>query len=243
MADKRDLIIAVISGSCLTLIGAFLLHPTISILKTSSPSYVDINQVMPHYEFFTNDPSYVEYLEINYKIFPPFFSFFFNSDATIKFPEGYFLIEKIHEYSDECITWKQENNNELNIHTEKSQFTFPECSATLKFAKTYKKDDIIRTIFNASWRKDFENNRSFEEEGIELINKLSKPIRNYMFIYNQSNTSQLKKRFSECKEMKIFLNQFEYPFRHNYFQNSSIIAIKIDLEPRDHKDVIIRCYN
>lgn len=242
MAEKKDLIIAVISGCILTIIGAFLLHPTISILKTSSPSYIDINQVMPHYEFFYNEPSYVEYLEINYEIFPPFMSFPFNSDATIKFPEGYNLLEKIPEYSDECITWKQENSNELIIHTESSQFNFPECSGKLKFTKPYKKDDIIKIYFNASWRNDNENNRSFEEEGIELINKLSKPIRNYVFIYNQSNTSQIKKRFSECKETKVFLNQLEYPFRNNYFQNSSIIAIKIDLEPRDHKDVIIRCY-
>ena len=242
MAFNKDLIIAVIAGCIITIIGAFLLHPTTSIVKTISPSYVDMGQLMPHYEFFTKDPSYIEHYEIKYKIFPPFLSFPFNSDTTIKFPEGYNLFEKIPENSDECITWKKGNNNELIIHTESNQFKFPECSATLMFVKLYEQDNITDTKFNVSWRRDYENNRSFEEEGIELYNKLNKPIRNYMFIYNQSNTSQLK-RFSECKEMKVFVNQLEYPFRYNYFQNSSIIATKIKLEPRDHKDIIIRCYN
>lgn len=238
----KNFILGITSGILITIITAFALHPSISITKLDSSSYIDINQPIPHYEFSTNDTPYIEYLDIRYKISPPFYSFDFNSHGSIPFPEGYFLIQKIPENSDECITWDQKTNNELIIYTKQNQFKFPECSAALKFAKNYKKNELLEIYFNVSWRKDWDTDQFYEEEGIGLYNKLNKPVRNYIFIYNQNESSQIKKNFSECKKIKVFLDQMDYRFRYNLFQNSSIIAVKMDLNPNEVKDLIIRCY-
>lgn len=240
MVKLKDFVSGVIAGVLITVIVAFLSHPTVTV-KMDSSSYIDINQSMPHYEFSNNTP-YIEYLDINYKISPPFYSFGFNSQQTVKFPKGYALIEKIPDYTDECITWMK-SGNELIMRTDQNQFKFPECLATLKFVKQHTKEELVKINFNSSWRKDREGDKFYEEEGIGVINKQSKLVKNYVFIYDQNEGSRIEKKFSECNDIKVFLDQEEYPFRTNFFQNSSIIAVKMNLEPKEGKGIIIRCYH
>ena len=232
--------IKILSGVAIVIIATFFLHPTISITKDSS-SYIDINQVLPHYEFSRSDAPYIEHLNINYKILPPFYSFGFNSYEIINSPKGYNLFQIIPNPQDECVTWAKNVNDELIISTKQNQFESQECSASLTFVKNYTNEELVKIVYNTSWRKDWDGDRFYEEEGIGLINNFDKPVKNYVFIYNHSNT--ILKRFYECEEINVFVDQVVYPFRTNFLQNSSIIAVKMDLEPYEAKQLIVRCYN
>jgi len=241
---NKQFVIGIISGILLTIFSVFLLNPSLRVSSESS-SYVDTNMIVPNYEFSPENMSYIEYLDIKYKVIPPFLSLGFNSEQSIEFPFGYSVIQKTPSYWTECIVFTQDprKNGEIILYTTKSQFEYPECSATLRFVKEYKKEEIVDVNFNASWRSDSEGGRFYEEEGIGLFNKLNEKINNYIFIYNQNKTSLIKKRLSECKEIKVFIEQNEYPFRTNFFNNSSIVAVKMNFDSNERKFLILRCYH
>lgn len=50
------------------------------------------------------------------------------------------------------------------------------------------------------------------------------------------------REFSRCKQIKLIYEENPYPFRYDFFENKSIIAIKMDLEPLESKEFILRCY-
>ncbi len=226
-------------GVIITLLCSFLLNSTITI-SSESTSYIDLHQAIPHYEFSNENAKYIEYLDIKYKVKPPFYVFSFNSNQELSKPKGYELLE-IPAYGD-CVYWN-DRGNKLILSAKASQFKVSECSDTLRYVKLIDKKDLVNVYFNSSWRKGSEGDKFYEEEGISISNKFSKPIKNYIFIYDQGNNSQIKKRFKNCSEIRTFINQEEIENRSKFFENSSRIAVKFDLEPRETKELIVRCYN
>lgn len=229
----------ILSAVIITILSLFVVNFRISFSSTDT-SYIDVYRAVPHYEFSNEDTYYVEYLDITYKIKPPFYPFSFNSVQEIYEPYGY-MIRKMPPY-DDCVAWNR-GIGALTITAITSQFKVSECSTTLEYEKILKKNELVDIYFNSSWRKDYENNTFYEEEGIDIKNKFNKLVKNYIFVYNQSNISQISWNFKNCSTLETFINQKEVDNRHNFFGNSSILAIKFDLSPRETKEVIVRCYH
>ncbi len=237
---SRDFLSGILSGIIIGLSLSFLVNLTINLSSTSN-SYVDLYQAMPHYEFSTEAISYLEYLDITYKIRPPFYPIEgFNSVREISNPQGYVLLEK--PSYDDCVNWYNTGNG-LTISAVASQFKVSECSTMIRYVKFVNKKDVVDTQFSLSWRKDYENNTYYEEEGISIKNKINAPIKNYIFIYNQTNTSLISLNFRNCSVIKTYLGQKEIENRHNFFGNTSILAIMFDLNPSEVKELIVRCYH
>ncbi len=238
--DAKAFLGGIISGIAITILATLLLNITIKVEQERS-YYINLNQQLPHYEFTNNDARYIEYMKVVYTIKPPFLLFDFNSKQTIKKPENYMLLDKEPAFDDGCISLAEEGDD-LVIKATSNQFKYPECKAILTFIRSLTEPELTRVTFNASWKRDKEENGVYEEEGIAIYNKMDEQIMNYVLVYNQTSTSQLQKKLSDCKTIKVFIDNKESDYRQNFFNNASIIAIKFDMEPRENKNVIIRCY-
>ncbi|MCK4808171.1 MAG: hypothetical protein KAS90_00975 [Candidatus Aenigmarchaeota archaeon] len=233
------LITGLIVGSFVSLFTVFLSNPILSFSSTTD-SYVELYQPIPHYEFSNEEMTYMMYLDRLYKIKPPFYNFGLNSVQEISKPFGYNNVIEKSPYDDNCADW-EDKGDKIKISAKTFQSKVPECSVTLKYVKSVKKGDLVDIYFNLSQKIDYSDGVLYEEEGITIKNRFNIPINNYIFIYNQSNNSQIKWDFKDCNELKIFIDQEEIEYRHNFFKNASILAVKFDLEPREIKELIVRC--
>ncbi len=234
----KEFISGIVAGIIISFIVAFLLNPTITV-SSESQKEINLNQAIPHYEFSKDTTEYVETLSLMYKIKPPFIVFPFNSKQEIRKPGGYVSLDMPR--ADDCVTY-YDFGGKIEIYALSSQFKVSECSTKFVYARTIDKSELATIFLNASWRRDTELGRSYDEEGISIHNKFDVSINNYIFVYSQNESSQIKKRFKDCTEINVFLDGKKVEYRHNFFENSSILAVKFDLSPLQTREVIIRCY-
>lgn len=235
---KKAIFVAVLA----IIIAALILNPIIKI-NESSISIVDLKNPLPHYEFSNNSIDYIEKLSIDYTIKTPFALLWINTEKKIVFPRNYKLMNNGIGRVPDCIKTNGIWHNSLKIEAISSQFNTPECILKINYFKEIKKSEIIREEYNASWKKDFQENKYYEEDGIGILNLRNFPINNYVFIYNQTISNQISRNLSDCSKIEVYLDDILFIHKENFFNNNGIVAIKLDLGASERKDFILRCYH